>query len=272
VTDLDRLTIIVPTRNNVRTIGALLRSVERQTVPPDEVLVVDGSSSDGTVEEARRSGAVVVSYRTSGDQRGFARNLGARSVRGGALLFLDSDMELSPNVVAACKDLIRNGAEAIVLPEINLGTGVLGALRSWERKLVQTDALLSPARCLRASVFETVGGYSEVNLGFEDLELQAALVERGIPIAYCSSAVFHHEEALTFGGYLRKRKYYSASASLYRQNHPETSRIVFSPLSRLKIYALGIRSPSDVFMFSLAVLLRGAEVTFGLFRDPRPRP
>ncbi|MHC4247557.1 MAG: glycosyltransferase, partial [Planctomycetota bacterium] len=51
-----RLSIITPCRNAEPTISDCLASVERQTHPDIEHVVVDGGSTDGTLEAVRRSG------------------------------------------------------------------------------------------------------------------------------------------------------------------------------------------------------------------------
>lgn len=253
------LTIIIPTRNNAPTLPTLLESVKKQTVAPDEVLVVDGSSNDQTQALARSAGVEILVYACDGDMRGFARNLGARQCRGEFLLFVDSDMELGPTVVQGCKELLSKGFDAVTIPEVNLGFGVLGAVRSWERGLVQGNVLLSPARAMGAQTFESIGGFSETNLGFEDLETQACLLERGAKIGRCDGVIYHHEENLTIRGYLAKRFYYADSSIAYKRNHPKYARIVFSPVERMRMYISGVRTSHDLVPFALSISFRLVE-------------
>ena len=56
------VSVVVPTRNNERTIEACLRSVRDQGYPDIELIVVDNDSDDGSVEKIRAAvpGALVV--------------------------------------------------------------------------------------------------------------------------------------------------------------------------------------------------------------------
>lgn len=69
----------------------LLRSIRKQTVQPEEIIVADANSTDKTVAIARRFGCRVV----SGGLPGVGRNRGAAAAKGEYILFLDSDVKLA---------------------------------------------------------------------------------------------------------------------------------------------------------------------------------
>jgi glycosyltransferase involved in cell wall biosynthesis len=85
------ISVIIPVFNGAAYIGQAIESVLGQTLPPDEVLVIDDGSSDATAEVVRRY-QPRVSYRWQLNQGpGKARNLGIRESKGDLLAFLDSD-------------------------------------------------------------------------------------------------------------------------------------------------------------------------------------
>lgn len=94
-----KLSIIIPARNEERTLVPLLSSISRQTLKPYEVIVVDDQSEDATAEVARKAGCMVV---TSTDlPEGWAGKpwacwQGARRATGDIFLFLDADTFLEP--------------------------------------------------------------------------------------------------------------------------------------------------------------------------------
>lgn len=51
--------VVIPTHDEESTIGSLINQLRIQTTRPDEIVVVDGMSSDGTVEKAKEKGATV---------------------------------------------------------------------------------------------------------------------------------------------------------------------------------------------------------------------
>jgi len=90
-----RVSFVVPARNEQRWIGAMIDAV-RANVPPDtpyEIIVADNGSVDSTADIARQRGADAV-IATTGTVAA-ARNAGVARSRGGVLVFLDGDVMLT---------------------------------------------------------------------------------------------------------------------------------------------------------------------------------
>jgi len=94
------ITAIVPVWNGRELLGRLIDTLDAQTFPASELLVVDNGSSDGAPELARSRGARVIAM---GRNAGFAAavNRGIREARGEWVAVLNSDVELSPGYLAA---------------------------------------------------------------------------------------------------------------------------------------------------------------------------
>jgi glucosyl-3-phosphoglycerate synthase len=88
-----RITVCIPARDEVRTIGSIVGRIRTTLLEDDglvdEILVIDDGSSDGTGSEAHRQGAVVV--RGPGVGKGEAMRL-ARG-RADYVVYLDGDVE-----------------------------------------------------------------------------------------------------------------------------------------------------------------------------------
>jgi glycosyltransferase involved in cell wall biosynthesis len=89
---MSKLSVIIPTLNEERHVGALLSDIAAQTRKPDEVLVVDAGSADGTVAVVRRLPFAKLLESTPPVACG--RNLGGQSATGDVLIFLDADVRL----------------------------------------------------------------------------------------------------------------------------------------------------------------------------------
>jgi hypothetical protein len=95
-----RLSVIIPALNEAAALPGLLDALGAQTRPPDEIVVADAGSTDGTVAEALARGARVV----PGGRPGPGRNAGARAATGDVFLFLDADVLPAREFVAGVLD------------------------------------------------------------------------------------------------------------------------------------------------------------------------
>jgi GT2 family glycosyltransferase len=94
-----RTAVVVPNWNGRRWLPGLLASLDAQTRAPDEVLVVDNGSSDGSVAWLRERAVPVLEL---GRNTGFAHaaNRGIRAVGSGAVALVNTDVELAPDWLA----------------------------------------------------------------------------------------------------------------------------------------------------------------------------
>jgi GT2 family glycosyltransferase len=93
------ITAIVPVWNGRELLSRLLDTLDAQSVPAGELLVVDNGSTDGAPELARNRGARIIAM---GRNAGFAVavNRGIREARGEHVAILNSDVELAPDYFA----------------------------------------------------------------------------------------------------------------------------------------------------------------------------
>lgn len=96
------ISAIVPVWNGRDLLERLLATLETQTEPAAELLVVDNGSEDGAPELARSRGARVIPM---GRNAGFAAavNRGIRESRGEWIAVLNSDVELAPDYFATLR-------------------------------------------------------------------------------------------------------------------------------------------------------------------------
>jgi len=85
------ISVVVPTRNSEKTIDGCLSSLCQQTYPAQQLIVVDGKSTDSTIERVRRFQNVKLIQNPPNDTAGIARNRGAEVATGDIIFFCDSD-------------------------------------------------------------------------------------------------------------------------------------------------------------------------------------
>lgn len=96
------ISIVIPARNEEENISELLESIENDDFEDYEVIVVDGDSSDRTVEVAKEYGAKVIEGPLEGISA--ARNKGWKAAEGDIIYFLDADSVLPKGTLAKIKN------------------------------------------------------------------------------------------------------------------------------------------------------------------------
>jgi rhamnosyltransferase len=86
-----KASIIVLTRNSARTIGAVLKGIQKQTFKDYEVIVIDSSSTDTTCNIAKSFGLNAISIKPNDFGHGKTRNYGINLAKGDFVLFLTHD-------------------------------------------------------------------------------------------------------------------------------------------------------------------------------------
>lgn len=172
-----RISVIVPLLNEARAIAGTLAALE--PLEPDELLLVDGGSDDGTPDLCRRRGIEVVNAPRG---RALQMNHGARRATGDALLFLHADTRLPASAFGDMRRALADpevvgGRFDVRLDGAGLMLALVGRMISWRSRMSKVGTG-DQAIFVRRSVFEELGGYPEVPL-MEDIAFSRALKRRG---------------------------------------------------------------------------------------------
>jgi rSAM/selenodomain-associated transferase 2/rSAM/selenodomain-associated transferase 1 len=184
------LSVIIPTFNEAAYLSATLARIPR--TPRIEIVIVDGSSQDTTLETAVSSGArIIISPRGRSRQM----NAGAREAKGEFFLFLHADTLLPDGFADYIPPILsRPGVSAGAfqlkfhppLPGLNL----IETLANWRARTLQWP-YGDQAIFLRADRFQALGGFAEMAL-MEDVDLIRRLRRQGriaiVPVPVVTSS------------------------------------------------------------------------------------
>jgi poly-beta-1,6-N-acetyl-D-glucosamine synthase len=196
------LTLIVPAYNEAGSIADTVRSLKEQTAPPEEIIIVDDYSSDGTGEVARDAGATVIQPTSNTGSKAGAQTFALPHAQTGLVAAIDADTTLAPDAVekllTAMEDEGVVAASGFVLPR---------SVRSvWERgryieylfafsfvKQVQDyyGRPLISSGCFsayRTEALREVGGWPGRTMA-EDMDLTWGFYEAGWKVRFVPEAV-----------------------------------------------------------------------------------
>jgi rSAM/selenodomain-associated transferase 2 len=176
------VSIIIPCLNEADGIATTLEALQPLRARGVEVLVVDGGSSDNTVERARgRADRVIKAERGRASQM----NAGAIQARGGILLFLHADCRLPVFADGLIVDGLQRTRRSWGRFDVRLDSRspllrIVGGLMNL-RSRITGIATGDQGMFVTRSLFEAVGGFPGIAL-MEDVELSRRLKRYGRPL------------------------------------------------------------------------------------------
>lgn len=199
-----RISVIIPVYNGERYLAEAIRSVLEQTLPPDEIIVVDDGSTDGSarvVAQMAGQSRLPIRYVHQVNQGpSAARNRGVRSTDADLIAFLDADdiWDLRKQEIQAAH-LFANPAVFIVWGFIQMfaveGTTLVPLHTPWHGPNLGSALF-------RREVFESVGDFDETMRLSEDLDWYLRARELEIPQSVLTDVVLwyrRHEENMWLG-------------------------------------------------------------------------
>jgi glycosyltransferase involved in cell wall biosynthesis len=246
------VSIIIPTFNSESGIECCLKSIKEQTYPNIEIIIVDRHSCDRTVKIAEKFNARILIKNL---ERSAARNQGAKEAKGSFLFFIDSDMELTPNVVKECVEACRQrAADAVIILEEPKGRGLIYECRRIEKQLHAGVKFFEAPRFFKTEVFKKVGGFDEELVFGEDSELYTRIEKAGFKTLEIKSRIIHSEGYLSIRKIILKAYEYGKSLTYLIKKKPNLIIIKHLTPKTIKISNIKINSKSAMYLLILTFI------------------
>jgi glycosyltransferase involved in cell wall biosynthesis len=190
-----KVTLVATVLNAADHVGGFLDSVAAQTRAPDEVVIVDGGSTDGTLEQLRAAEGVTV-LEAPGANISRGRNLAIAAASHEAIAVADADCAYGPGWLAALVTPLEEGADVAMGVTEPVVTSLLSAcVASLGLPLdpagVDEATFMPSARSVafRRETIDAVGGYPEWLAIGEDMWVNHRWRERGFAMRLAPQAV-----------------------------------------------------------------------------------
>jgi rSAM/selenodomain-associated transferase 2 len=175
------ISIIIPVLNEANNIGRLLLHLTESSSPENisEIIVVDGGSTDGTIETVKQFTRTDVKLISSPKGRAKQMNIGAKESTGKILYFLHADTFPPKNFDKLIIDKVKNGHEAgcfrMKFDSSHWWLRLAGWLTQFNFKACRGG---DQSLFITKSLFDTIGGYNENYIIYEDNILIGELYKR----------------------------------------------------------------------------------------------
>jgi glycosyltransferase involved in cell wall biosynthesis len=230
----ERVSVIATVLNEAGSIGPLLQSLSEQTRPPDEVVIVDGGSSDGTLETLHAM-VTQVAYplrvlSRPGANISAGRNDAITAAQGPLIAVTDAGVRLDPTWLERLLAPFEGTSPPDVVSGFfvpdphSLFELVLGAVTLPLLEEIDPERFYPSSRSVafRRSAWEAAGGYPEWLDYCEDLLFDFALRDAGYRFAFAPDAVAHFRPRPDLRAYCRQYYRYArgdGKADFWRYRH-----------------------------------------------------
>lgn len=234
------LSVITPTYNSAQLLPAYFESLLKSSFQDFEIIINDEiRSTDNTLDviDRYRSRGLRITYLKENRSMAQGRVRAVKESRGEILFHMDSDMQVTPELLGECVTLIHTAYDALVIPEEAFGTTFWAKCKWLEKKCYEGVDQIEALRVMSRRTYDTVGGHNVDMVFSEDKDLDLRIRERGFKVGRTKNFLHHNEGALKLTRSIKKKLFYSTTANLFEATHPQTFRYRANPLNRYKLFA-----------------------------------
>ena len=232
-----KTSVIVTVKNEGESIHRLLDSLAVQTCAPDEVVVCDGGSTDGTLDVLRAENRLPLKVIVRpGANISQGRNAAIAEAAGEVIACTDSGVVLAPEwlqelvapfdekTLRVWETLRVSAVAGFFLPDPHTAFEVaMGATVLPQMDEIRPETFMPSSRSVafRKEAWQAVGGYPEWLDYCEDLVFDFALRKLG-PFVFAPKAIAHFRPRGSLGAFFRQYYHYArgdGKADLFRRRH-----------------------------------------------------
>lgn len=221
----DLFSIVIPCKNEEKSIGVLLDTISHQTLLPKKIVVADADSTDNTIQIV--GGYTNLNIKViKGGPVGYGRNRGAKFCGTKYLIFIDADMDLKEKDLfektiklmeekgyEMCTTNIRCNSESRISDFVyimnNFGQKI--------SKIINSPFSTGAFMCVNKQKFDQLGGFDEEVTFSEDYCLSKQIHKNKFGIV--NSAIYTSDRRFQKMGYVWMIKNFIKS--YFNRNNPD---------------------------------------------------
>ena len=256
------ISVIIPTYNRKHTLRRAIQSVEQQSLPPLEIIVVDDGSSDGTKEWIKKKYPHIKYIYQKNSGVSSARNKGIKISNGNWIALLDSDDEWLPNKIYKQTSEILSNSNVKVLHsnEIWIRNGVrVNQMKKHKKyggyifeKCLDMCRISPSSVIIKKDVFNDIGTFNESLRVCEDYDLWLRITSK-YPVFFLDVPLIKK-----YGGHFDQLSKVQEGIEFYRiralknllkskvLSKPQSLLAIDMLIKKMNIYAKGLEKRNKV--------------------------
>lgn len=213
--DVSKISVIIMTLNAEKYIQNIIDMLKKQTIMPDEIIVVDSQSQDQTVDIAKKNNVKIILIDRKEFDHGGSRDLALRESIGDYVLFLTQDAEIgnekyvenliSPfnddKVAMVCgRQIAKKDATSYerLIREFNYPDKRMTKTKEDIKKLgIKAYYMSDVCSAYRRDIYLQIGGFEHPILTNEDMLIAAKALKNGYKTSYEPDAFVYHSHNFT---------------------------------------------------------------------------
>jgi rhamnosyltransferase len=224
------ISIIIPTLNAGIYMEKLLSLLRAQDTKPVEIIIIDSSSRDNTIDIAKRFGAKTMVIPGHAFNHGKTRNLAATEARGNILVFMTQDalpqdntllskltapLQISDIAAAFGRHIPRSDASPLEVYARQFSypdTASIKGIDDIKQYGIKTFRFSNVCSAIKKELFLRAGMFPDGIRANEDMLMAAKLILNGYKVAYVPQAMVIHSH--NYSLFQQFRRYYNIGSSL----------------------------------------------------------
>ena len=209
------VSLVIPVRDEAASIEKLLASIAAQTRKPDELVIVDGGSKDGTLKilhEARVNNPKLRVIEASKASPGLGRNIGIANARHEWIALTDAGIRLDPQWLARLVEIAQSQPELKIIcgnfePETDSFFKECASIAYVSPKTQTTGGSVRgpfiASSLMKREAWYSVGGFPDLRAS-EDLIFFDEIERQGHKMGWAPEAMVHWEIRATLWRTIRR--------------------------------------------------------------------